>query len=207
MTEQRRPRSRKPKTEPETKPPEPPVDARVRRSKELVLRTTFELLVERGMSHVSVDEVSSRSGVAKTTIYRHWRTRTDLVFEACALVSASMQPPDTGSFEGDVTQLLLGLAHQLRTAAWPHVLPSVVDTSERDPEFAEAFAQRQRNQSAAFATAIQRAQERGELAAKADVRTLVARLVGPLFYRRWFTREPLDEAFVRDIISSVVGRE
>ncbi|WP_235845934.1 TetR/AcrR family transcriptional regulator [Dictyobacter aurantiacus] len=49
----------------------PPIDDRVRRSKERVLRATSELLTESGLEGVSVEEVSRRSGVAKTTIYRH----------------------------------------------------------------------------------------------------------------------------------------
>jgi AcrR family transcriptional regulator len=168
------------------------------------LRTTFDLLVEKGMSGASVDEVASRSGVAKTTIYRHWRTRSDLIFEACSLVSSSLATPDTGSLERDLTVLLLGLATQLRNANWPLVLPSVVDASERDPELAAALAQRQRNQSAPYYTVIERAKSRGEFAADADASRLVASLVGPVFYRRWFSRERIDEDFVNEVVRGVI---
>ena len=51
-----------------------PLDQRVVRSKTRVLEETYRLLSEGGMGGVSVDEVSRRSGVAKTTIYRHWPT-------------------------------------------------------------------------------------------------------------------------------------
>jgi AcrR family transcriptional regulator len=44
-------------------------DARVERSKARVLRTTSGLLIAKGLSGVSVDEIARRSGVAKTTIY------------------------------------------------------------------------------------------------------------------------------------------
>ncbi len=182
----------------------PALDTRVQRSKELILRTTFDLLVEKGMSGASVDEVASRSGVAKTTIYRHWRTRSDLIFEACSLVSSSLATPDTGSLERDLTVLLLGLATQLRNANWPLVLPSVVDASERDPELAAALAQRQRNQSAPYYTVIERAKSRGEFAADADASRLVASLVGPVFYRRWFSRERIDEDFVNEVVRGVI---
>jgi AcrR family transcriptional regulator len=46
-------------------------DPRVERSRRAVLETTFELLYESGVGGFSVDEVARRSGVAKTTIYRH----------------------------------------------------------------------------------------------------------------------------------------
>jgi len=57
----------------------------LRRSKEAVmaasLAAAYELLTEFGLSGVSIDEVSRRSGVAKTTIYRHWPSRTALLFD------------------------------------------------------------------------------------------------------------------------------
>ena len=46
-------------------------DVRVRHSKEVVMATTYELLSEGGLASVTVDAVARRSGVAKTTIYRH----------------------------------------------------------------------------------------------------------------------------------------
>lgn len=48
------------------------VDARVRHSREIVMATTYELLAEEGLAGVTVDAIARRSGVAKTTIYRHW---------------------------------------------------------------------------------------------------------------------------------------
>ena len=54
------------------------LDERVRRSRAAVIGATTQLLVERGFGGATVDEISRRSGVAKTTIYRHWPTRIDL---------------------------------------------------------------------------------------------------------------------------------
>jgi AcrR family transcriptional regulator len=182
------------------------LDERVRRSKELILRTTSELLIEHGMSGVSVDEVSRRSGVAKTTIYRHWRSRTDLVLEAAALISTVQQTADSGNIEGDLTSLLLDLASSLRTASWPLVLPSIVDAAERDPELAAMYSQKQIKHGAPYVTVIERAKKKGLVSAKADTSALVAQLVGPLFYRRWFSREPLDEKFVKSIVRGVIAK-
>src|SRR5215831_20773368 len=85
------------------KPMRQDLEERVRRSKEAILKVTSELLSETGFSGVSVDEVSRRSGVAKTTIYRHWPTRTALLLEACLQFAPRLQPPNTGSLRGDLT--------------------------------------------------------------------------------------------------------
>lgn len=47
--------------------------------------------------------------------------------------------------------------------------------------------------------------ERGEIPADTDIPSGVARLVGPLFYRRWFSREPVDDAFLDEVVRGVVS--
>src|SRR5579864_1215897 len=92
------------------------VTARVQRSKDAVLKTTNELMSEEGIGGVSIDEVSRRSGVSKTTIYRHWPSRSALLMDACSKIGPAPVIPDTGTLEGDVTALATGLAQQLKSA-------------------------------------------------------------------------------------------
>ena len=181
------------------------MDERVRRSRAAVLAATSALLFERGYSGVSVDEVARRSGVAKTTIYRHWPARTDLLRDACANIGTPQTAPDLGSLRADVAALMGALAEALTTAPWTSVLPSIVDAGERDPDMAEMYRRLQQGYSAPFEAAIRRGIDRGELPADTDVAALAAALIGPLFFRRWFAREPLTEGFVGEIVRIVVG--
>jgi len=181
-------------------------DERVRRSKERVLRATVELLTASGLGGLSVDDVARRSGVAKTTIYRHWPTRSDLVLDACAQLNAEQQVPDTGSYEGDITAFLMGLAELLRTARWSSVAPSIVDAAEREPALAEIHRRIQLGHTAPLQEIIARAVRNGALPASTDASAMSAALLGPLFYRRWFSREPLDETFVQAVATSVISR-
>jgi AcrR family transcriptional regulator len=180
------------------------VDVRVERSRQTVLAAAFELLSESGVGGFSVDEIARRSGIAKTTIYRHWPTREALVIDACSRISAKQEAPDTGSLEGDLTAILTNIAHLLETANWSSVLPSIVDTAERDPEFADIHSQIQRGHAAPLREVLDRAVHRGELPIDADLSTLVAALLGPLFYRRWFSREAIDDRFVKAIITRAI---
>lgn len=176
------------------------VDDRVRRSKERVLRVTAELLGESGVGGVSVDEVSRRSGVAKTTIYRHWPTRSELVIDACSQLSTDPDVPDTGTLEGDVTALLTKVADLLRTARWSSVVPSIIDAAERDPDLAQVHSRIQMGHADPLRAVIARAVRRGEIPPDTDPGVIIAGLLGPLFYRRWFSREALDELFVQSIV-------
>lgn len=180
-------------------------DARVRRSKQRILETAAALIIERGVSGLSVDEVAARSGVAKTTIYRHWKTRSDLVLAACGSISTAQVTPDEGSVEADLLALVGDLARLLRVATWPAVLPGIVDAAERDPDLAALYSQEQQRHSAPYLAVIERGKQRGEVDRKTDASALVAQLVGPLFYRRWFSREPLDRRFVRDLVDGALA--
>jgi AcrR family transcriptional regulator len=183
----------------------PQLDERVRRSREKVLTITAELLYERGFGGASVDEISRRSGVAKTTIYRHWPSRADLLRDACSTISTPQDIPDNGNFQTDAMDLMISLARMLRSAKWTSVLPSVIDAAERDPEIANLYATLQQGYSAPFETVIRRAMQRGELPAETDVPVLIAALIGPLFYRRWFSREPLSDAFAEQVLRQFIS--
>jgi AcrR family transcriptional regulator len=180
-----------------------------RRSKEAVvaatLAATYELLSETGLGGVSVDEVSRRSGVAKTTIYRHWSTRSALLLDACSQLTPRPPAPDRGSLEADLTELALVVAHRLHAGRWSSVIPSVIDAAERDPEIAELHSRLHAGMMSAFGAVVARARERGEISAERDPAEITASVAGPLFYRRWFSREPLDDDFVRGLVKRAIG--
>ena len=180
-------------------------DQRVLQSKKAVLAATYELLSEEGLANVSVEEVSKRSGVAKTTIYRHWPSRTLLLLDACSKLGVKPQPPDTGSAKGDLEQLTMQIAARLPTAPWTRVLPSVIDAAERDSKLAALQKKIHGDMRAAFQAVIERGQKTGEISPGQDVTEIVAAVLGPLFYRRWFSREPLDEHFVKNVVARALA--
>jgi AcrR family transcriptional regulator len=180
------------------------LDERVQRSRTTVLDATTQLLFERGFGGATVDEISRRSGVAKTTIYRHWPSRIDLLRDACATLGTPLDTPDAGGFEADVAALMTNLAYVLRSAKWTSVLPSIIDAAERDPDIAYMYSKLQQGYSQPFETVIRRALRRGELPPNTDAAMLIAALTGPLFYRRWFSREPLTDDFARQIVLHVL---
>ncbi len=181
-----------------------PVDARVTRSKDAVLATTAELLTESGLGGVSVEEVSKRSGVAKTTIYRHWPSRTALLLDACSKLGARAPSPDTGTFRGDLEVLAGFVAEQLTQARWPSVLPSVVDAAERDADTACIHSNLHSAMISPFKGVVEVAQARGDIRSDLEPTEVVAMILGPLFYRRWFSREPINGQFVENLVESVV---
>jgi AcrR family transcriptional regulator len=180
-------------------------DARVRHSKQAVMATTYELLSEAGLAGVTVDAVSRRSGVAKTTIYRHWPSREALLLDACAQMGPRFDIPDTGSFRKDLQALTHRVVEQLLSGPYAAVLLSLMDAAERNEDLAALLASAQEKLAAAVRTLLTRARLRGELRRLPNPSDVAALIVGPLLYRRLFSHEPLSEGFFRLVVDSVVS--
>ena len=180
------------------------LDKRVERSKASVLAETYRQLTQSGLSGVSIDEVSRASGVSKTTIYRHWPSRSALLIDACSRLGGAYPSPDTGTVRADLQALLTNLAEQLQTAAWASVYPSIIDAAERDPEIAAMQSALHEAFMTPFHSVVERAKDRGEVQRDRPADDLIAAVVGPLFYRRWFSKEPINADFVDAIIDTVI---
>jgi AcrR family transcriptional regulator len=180
------------------------VDLRVRHSKQVVMATTYELLAEEGLAGVTVDAVARRSGVAKTTIYRHWPSREALLLDACAQMGPHFDIPDAGSFPKDLRALAQRVSEQLLSDPYASILLSLMDAAERTPDLAALLAAAQAKLVEAVRTVLARARVRGELRRLPDPSDVAALILGPMLYRRLFSHEPLSEGFFRLLVDNVV---
>lgn len=179
-------------------------DPRVTRSKAKVIDAAMALLAERGVAGTSVEAIVERSGVAKTTVYRHWPTRADLILDA---IDACIDPPvapDLGGLHADLHALIGGLCEALSTTRWAALLPSLIDAAERDPEFAEIHHRFATTRTTPLHAVIHRAIERGELPSDTDTDLLADLLSGPVFYRRLVAGEHLDRSYGQRLVDQVL---
>lgn len=184
--------------------PEAEADPRIARTRAVVLDAATKLLSEQGSSGFTVDAVVARSGVAKTTIYRHWPCKEDLFMAAVACFGHEGEAPDTGSLRGDLVSLLSGLGSELGTEEWSKSLPAVLDRAEHDPEVAARHLAIVHQRSDSARRLLQRAQERGEIRADVEVELLMSVFAGPLFYRRLMVREATSASQVEAIVDWVL---
>lgn len=110
-------------------------DPRVVRSVDAVQAAALRLFVEGGPRAVTVDAVSESSGVAKTTIYRHWADRAHLLadtYRACLPVVD--EPPDSLDPEEALRfvmrRLVNGLGSPPARPALPHLISTPLDAVE-----------------------------------------------------------------------------
>jgi AcrR family transcriptional regulator len=178
-------------------------DGRIERSKSAVLETTLALLCEGGLSGVTIDEVARRSGVAKTTIYRHWPSRSALLMNACSTLGAKPKTPDTGTPREDIKRVLFAIVEQLEKARWATAMPSVIDAAERDKELERVQIQLLDDFLEPLRAVITRAQQKGDLHDTVKPSEMIAPVAGALFYRRWFSRESINEKFIERLIEGL----
>ncbi|WP_217915693.1 TetR/AcrR family transcriptional regulator [Miltoncostaea marina] len=178
------------------------IDPRVARSKAAILGACGDLIAEEGFEGVTIEAVAARSGVAKTTIYRHWPTREALLVEAFGCCAGPPVPRvDTGSTEEDLVSVLAGLGRRLSDRSWCNTLRSLVDSASRDPELGRLHRATLVERRRPLTDALARGIERGDLPAGLDIDEAVAQLAGPLFYRALITGEPCDEPYVARLVA------
>jgi AcrR family transcriptional regulator len=108
-------------------------DPRVARTREHVLAAAGELLAEEGREGFSIDAVARRSGVARTTIYRHWPELGELLFDTFRAMGHHIPQVDTGSVRGDLVALYGALAAGWETSCIGRCMPVLLDMTRRDP--------------------------------------------------------------------------
>jgi len=162
----------------------------------VILEAALAVLAEQGYGGFTVSEVIARAGVSSATVYRRWPTMDGLVVAALGSLAPEPVEIDTGSFEGDVGELIRHLGGVL--ARHGHLSGSGSLGSASKAPFGEMvdelFVKPRRD---ALGRILRRAEQRGELASPAPVADCWSFLAGPVHHRVFVRREPFTEAFAR----------
>ena len=172
-------------------------DPRITRTRARVLGAAWALLNEVGFDGVTVELVSERSGVARSTLYRHWRSMPELLRDAFA-AQADGRPTSVGDQDalGALTAYAQAVAVGL-TDSWGRAAMSLAASAAADPQQREVqrvFVDGTRRD---LRTIVERGRSSGELGAAGDTEAAVDRLVdlviAPQFYRYQFTDRPVTQ--------------
>ncbi len=144
--------------------------------------------------------MAERAGVGKTTIYRRWSSKEELVRAAVEAFVEGIAIPNSGSVRADLLALEREAVSVYRGKPG-RLMPGLVSAMARYPELAgtvrEDFL---RSRRAALATVLRRGIERGEIREDADLELALDCLGGPLFYRLLVTGGPLDDALAEGVV-------
>jgi AcrR family transcriptional regulator len=184
------------------------VDPRIERSRELVLAATLELLGEIGYGELTIEAVAARSGVAKSTIYRHWPGKLALITDAFTeMKQGNYVPPPPGPVRERVESFLTTLARDIKHPDWRAAcMPALIDASARDPDVAQLCRQLAEMATERFVEILDEARAAGELPGDADTEVLADALVGPILLRALFHRPLVDPADVPALVEGLLPK-
>ncbi|MEH2159532.1 MAG: TetR/AcrR family transcriptional regulator [Nostoc sp.] len=164
-----------------------------------ILQATLDLLAEVGYQSMSIEAIASRAGVGKTTIYRRYTSKEELVADAIESFRDDLAIPDTGSFWGDMDILINNAAKKIDSPLGRQTLALIISTASSNPQFAEVYwTKYTKVRREALSKVLKRAKSRGEIHKDADIELVIDLLSGSLYYALIFKpiTEPV-EAYMR----------
>lgn len=179
-------------------------DPRVVRSRNAVADATLDLLVELGYSGLTIDAVSKRSGVARSTIYRHYSSVAEMVMGAVQTEQDQNTPHPSGDPWVDIRNEMLAVVDKLTSTRWGHVLPEVLAAASRGGEFLRfqmIFANERRVEMQRL---LEELRSTGRTDPDADIDLINDLLVAPIFYRVLVSHAAVSEDFVDVLMARVL---
>lgn len=182
-------------------------DPRVARTRANVLRAATDLLVDGGPTAVTIEAIVARSGVARSTLYRHWDSRDDVlleVIEGCAPDVAP--PPESAGFEEALRHVIDSIRRTLTDPEWTRVLPAMLALRHQEHGVADLEARLEKKQSHVLDEVIDRGIAEGRLSAGIDRDAAEALLIGPLLFAVLIGKPTVDVPFCEQVVDAFLAQ-
>lgn len=179
---------------------------RSQRTEAVILAATREMLAKGGVRELTVEGVAARSGVAKTTIYRRWRSKDELALAVLIeMVQTVVAVPALADARSELVALVQGAVRVLGKTLMGPVMQGLVSELATDSELARAFRDsvvtlRLRE----VERLLQRGIDRGELRPDIDIGLTHEMLFGAVYYRLFLSGEPLDRKLAERIVDALL---
>lgn len=175
------------------------------RTRTAVLNATAALLTEGGLAATTIDAIRDRSGVSKTTIYKHWPNRLCVAVDAFAerlAVDASL--PDTGTARGDFREQVKSVS-AFYDSPIGGVFAQLFASALQDADAAEWLRTRLlASRHHGIQVLWQRAATRGEVRSDISPDLAMDLLFGPVMWRLLNARKPLSQREIDALVESVL---
>ncbi|MEL6320040.1 MAG: TetR/AcrR family transcriptional regulator [Cyanobacteria bacterium J06626_14] len=167
---------------------------RSKRSHQAMLQATLELLAEVGFEAMSMDAIAARAGVGKTTIYRRYSGKEELVADAIESLRQDVVIPDTGHLWSDLDALIENAAQITLSPLGRQTVAMIISSASSNPQFAQIYWTKYlQPRRQAFAIVLERAKVRNEVQAELDPGLVFDTMSGIMLYALIF--QPTTESW------------
>jgi AcrR family transcriptional regulator len=171
---------------------------------ERILATTFRQLVELGYAGLSIESVATESGVAKTTIYRRYPAKRDLVVAALRRSAPFEGPPIDLPAREALDRFVRIAIHTLIDSGAVRVLGSLLAEEQREPGILEVFREQLlRPRRALVEAMLRRGVDRGEIRPDIDPLIVTEMVAGAVFGHHMILGFHADEAWIDGLVEHV----
>lgn len=184
----------------------PPSEA----ARDKALQAARDILLSEGFGRLTIEAVAARSGIGKPTIYRNWANAGELAMAALMADPAERAGKAATSLEGALRSQMRALVAAFATTRGRQIALALA-ASDPESEMTKAFRNRvilsSREQGRRL---VEEAVAGGEIAAPADLDTLLDMIYAPVFYRLLVGHLPLDPALADGIVDRalvLLGRD
>lgn len=173
------------------------LDPRVERSRARILEAARDLMIEGGVEALTVDGVVRQTGIAKTTIYRHWPTREALLEAVLLSIKPAHPAPAAGPVRSRIKALASLHACDLCDSPLGRAFPSVLAALEQDPALHGVRDRMFEHQSQALNAILSEAVAIGEFPEGVSTEQFAAMVFGPIMFDRLILnrQSPVDFIF------------
>ena len=170
---------------------------RTTRVRQIVVDSAAGLLIREGASAVTAVRIAEDTGVARTTIYRHWPTAPALLLDAIDKVVRPHTPTRiTDDLEADLMAALGNLQMRMTKNPFRLVFTALLDHANRDQVLVAAQRRFANGILRPIQDIIAAAVQRGDLPSTVQVETASAQLAGPLFLQHLMLRATISEELI-----------
>ena len=153
------------------------------KSHQAILRATLELLGEVGFDTMSIEAISARAGVGKTTIYRRYSSKEELVADAIESIRQDVVIPDTGNLWSDIDELIENAAQISLSPLGRQTVAMIISSASSNSQFAQIYWTKYlQPRREAFAVVIERAKMRNEMQTDLDSGLIFDSMSGIMLY-------------------------
>ena len=171
-------------------------------TRNIVLDAALIILQEEGVLSVTHAAISAKTGIARSTLYRHWPKLDELRNDA--FKRASRPPhisPNTplktnGPLRADLTWLLGILMTALNETPWGQIAPQLVAAAATDEQAHSVINDFMKERIASVEAVFAAAQSRGELPPGTPIRDLVEMAIAVPYFRKLIAGLPLDHEWL-----------
>jgi AcrR family transcriptional regulator len=167
---------------------------RTARTAEAVFAATVEELSTRDYADISVESIAARAGVHKTTVYRRWGSKAELITQVLVgAASSRIEVPDTGCVASDVRALTQSVQAVLSVPQGAAITRGLIVGAMTSPEIAALMQQFWATRLAAISVIVRNGIQRGQLPAGTEPAPFMHAMAAPLYYQLLVAREPVTE--------------